>query len=311
MRDRALTTSYTDTDAAPVLLLAPPIIAADAMQAIEVVGARLLDHIDWPGGAGALGRYAVRPLVMIETEGVPDATLDRDLPVLATWSDARDLPVVVALAEEQIDRVSAHLLGPRVQLLCGASLSDRIVALTIGVETLHGAILHDSWRESDSVRLRRLHEEVARIAGKLIDLARPDREVDGDIRDRRGGYDSGPGGSDAIAASDVRRAIRSRRLRDQFLGEGLFEDPAWDMLLDLYAAELEGTRVSVSSLCIASAVAPTTALRWIARLTESGLLVRQPDPDDRRRAFMALSQQTSDALGAYMVALKRMDLQIA
>jgi len=83
------------------------------------------------------------------------------------------------------------------------------------------------------------------------------------------------------------------------------------MLLDLYAAELEGTRVSVSSLCIASAVAPTTALRWIARLTESGLLVRQPDPDDRRRAFMALSPQTSDALGAYMVALKRMDLQIA
>ena len=59
------------------------------------------------------------------------------------------------------------------------------------------------------------------------------------------------------------------------------------MLLDLYAAELEGAQVSVSSLCIAAAVAPTTALRWIGRMTEAGLFVRQPDPFDRRRAFLA------------------------
>ena len=43
------------------------------------------------------------------------------------------------------------------------------------------------------------------------------------------------------------------------------------VLLDLFAAELEGNRVSVSSLCIAAGVAPTTALRWIARMTDMGL----------------------------------------
>jgi hypothetical protein len=42
--------------------------------------------------------------------------------------------------------------------------------------------------------------------------------------------------------------------------EDLFADPGWDILLDLYAARQEGKQVSVSSLCIAAAVPPTTAL---------------------------------------------------
>ena len=100
-------------------------------------------------------------------------------------------------------------------------------------------------------------------------------------------------------------------MRDQFFAPGLFEDPAWDMLLDLFAAELERTRVSVSSLCIAAAVAPTTALRWIAKMTETELFVRQPDPMDRRRAFMALSGHASQAMRRYMAAVRRTDLGMA
>lgn len=68
------------------------------------------------------------------------------------------------------------------------------------------------------------------------------------------------------------------------------------MLLDLYAAHLEGTQVSVSSLCIAAAVAPTTALRWIGKMTEAGLFTRQPDPVDRRRAFMVLTERALEGM---------------
>ncbi|KAK0360107.1 hypothetical protein LTR94_028604, partial [Friedmanniomyces endolithicus] len=80
-------------------------------------------------------------------------------------------------------------------------------------------------------------------------------------------------------------------------------DPAWDMLLDLFAAALEGTQVSVSSLCIAAAVAPTTALRWIGKLTAADLLHRHPDPQDRRRAFVSLSPAARDAMYRYVAAL--------
>src|SRR3546814_1843272 len=63
----------------------------------------------------------------------------------------------------------------------------------------------------------------------------------------------------------IRRPPRSTRTDTLFPYTTLFRsDPAWDMLLDLYLAAERNTRpVSISSLCIASAVPATTALRWI------------------------------------------------
>jgi hypothetical protein len=101
----------------------------------------------------------------------------------------------------------------------------------------------------------------------------------------------------------VRRIIRQRQMRAQFLDGDLFADPAWDMLLDLTAARAEHTRVSVTSLCIASGVPPTTALRWIGVMTESGLLERTEDDIDRRRAFIALTDQAADAMAHYFAQL--------
>ncbi len=77
-----------------------------------------------------------------------------------------------------------------------------------------------------------------------------------------------------MTARDVREVIRARRLRDQFFERGLFEDPAWDMLLDLFAAELEQTQVSVSSLCIAAR----------GRADHGAALDRQDDRGGRVRA---------------------------
>lgn len=90
--------------------------------------------------------------------------------------------------------------------------------------------------------------------------------------------------------------LRVRRLRDHLVAPDLFADPAWDIMLDLLAARLENNQVSVSSLCIAAAVPPTTALRWIRHLTDRGLLDRQADPKDGRRIFIALSDTGMDAV---------------
>ncbi len=60
--------------------------------------------------------------------------------------------------------------------------------------------------------------------------------------------------------------------------------------------------MSVSSLCIAAAVPPTTALRWITAMTESGMLVRRQDPDDARRVFIELSNETNAKLDDYFAA---------
>lgn len=101
----------------------------------------------------------------------------------------------------------------------------------------------------------------------------------------------------------IRRILRQRQLRTRFFENDLFSDPAWDMLLDLTAARAEHLRVSVTSLCIASAVPPTTALRWITQMTEMGLMERLNDETDRRRAFIALTDKAADAMARYFAEL--------
>lgn len=97
----------------------------------------------------------------------------------------------------------------------------------------------------------------------------------------------------------VRQILRQRRLRAEFFGNSLFADPAWDILLDLTAARTEGKRVSVTSLCIAANVPATTALRWILQMTESGLLQRTNDDQDRRRAYVSLSDKGANLVAEY------------
>ena len=77
------------------------------------------------------------------------------------------------------------------------------------------------------------------------------------------------------------------------------------MLLDLTAARIEGQPVAVSSLCIAAAVPPTTALRWIKAMTDMGLFERVADPKDRRRIFIELSPRAMEGMLACLRAMKR------
>lgn len=287
---------------------------APAVEAIDLAGARTILHSGWEDAAAAAGRPLALDLLVIEASGVPHDLLDAALPILDHHARARGARVVAALDEDQIDLVSAHLHGRHVQLLCAPSMADRVSALVIAGGMQLGAYVAQPGHDAEASRLRRLNEEVARIAETLARLTRedgglPERPLPG-VGDRRNGYGAPPTG-ETVGAQDIRQAIRARRMRAQFFEEALFEDPAWDMLLDLYAAELERGQVSVSSLCIAAAVAPTTALRWIAKMTESGLFERHPDPFDRRRAFMALSETARNAMRDYFAATRRVGLSIA
>lgn len=102
---------------------------------------------------------------------------------------------------------------------------------------------------------------------------------------------------------NVKGVIEARRLRTTYLADDLFADPAWDILLDLFHSEMSQKPVSVSSLCTASAVPATTALRWIKTMTERGLITRRGDTKDARRVFVELSPSTSEAMCRYFDAI--------
>ena len=84
---------------------------------------------------------------------------------------------------------------------------------------------------------------------------------------------------------------RERRTRDAYMSEGLFGEPAWDILLDLFASQAEGRMVPVSSACIAAAVPPSTALRYIAEMERRGLIKRAPSAQDRRSYHLTLTDE--------------------
>lgn len=103
-----------------------------------------------------------------------------------------------------------------------------------------------------------------------------------------------------FASAQIRRYLRARRMRERLLPAELFADPAWDMLLDLYASELEGHEVSITSACIASAVPATTALRWLGRIEELGLIERKDDQADSRRTFVRLTTTAKSGINRWL-----------
>jgi len=71
--------------------------------------------------------------------------------------------------------------------------------------------------------------------------------------------------------------------------DGFSRSPAWDIMLDLFQSEAKRPSVSVSSAAIGATCPPTTALRWLEVLEQRDLIRRHPDPKDRRRVYIALT----------------------
>jgi hypothetical protein len=153
---------------------------------------------------------------------------------------------------------------------------------------------------AERARLQALALELARLAEQLGAITSGEDDAPDALADRSLAYraQEQDGRSPSIPPDPerIRHLISIRRLRDRFFSPDLFADPAWDILLDLAASRLEHRSVSVSSLCIAAAVPPTTALRWIRLMTEQQLLERRADPADARRMFVDLSDHAFDQL---------------
>ncbi len=216
-----------------------------------------------PAGNDPLAVVANLALLPADSE-VPEGLIDR----LA-------LPLLVAVGEAP----AAHWLDRADGFLLAGDDADTIA--TVASSVLNAGT---GWRVAEQAgtaqHISALSAEAQRIADALAELARS-TEQEGEAQ---------------VSAPMVRRLIRLRRDRDRHFPADLFGDPAWDMLLDLVAARMEGVDVAVSSLCVAAAVPTTTALRWVRSLSEAGVFVRRTDPGDARRAFITLSDQAHEAM---------------
>lgn len=306
---------------AGLLILADDIFLDDVAGLAQAAQFRLLDivpldqaslRLDMQVGCDVILLFCTQPSTMVE----------RLLVQVETLAVQNDLSVILVAGLETVDLAFACVRSDRTQLLCTPDHTDLAAALLTAGGATPQRTLHEVNQESEGVRLQQLSEEVSRLARTLEALtsrprhATPSFAVGPRISDRASDYIGMPAvepmGNQiaaneeaALDAAQVRDMLRARRLREDFLPGELFADPAWDMLLDLLAARLEQERVSVSSLCIASAVPPTTALRWIRTLTDKGFVHRQADPHDGRRVFIALAEDTAEALTRWFKSSRR------
>jgi DNA-binding MarR family transcriptional regulator len=230
--------------------------------------------------------------------------------------------LIVATNLAGLDDVFAVLDQSNPQILVSPSRAERVIAVGRVMGEAGAARLREMGEE-DRIALLRLSQQVEAIAHSLDRMGHAPaggRSAFGELkRDYRSDETAMTNGFAAPRAVQpslpdpqiVRQMIANRQARSRFFDPALFGDPAWDMLLDLTAAHGEGAQVSVTSLCIAAGVPATTALRWLTQMVETGIFQRVPDPADRRRAFIALSDKAVAAMSGYFASLRSPVLEAA
>lgn len=267
----------------------------------EAAGCR----VAWSGvaGDGAARDGMPGAPALIELDSDTGETALEMLDWAKAEAEGRGRRAFVSATMPMIDLLAARSWHAEIDWVVDGAEDERIAAARRASRSAEPR-LNDIGRDEGQPILQRLTEDVSRIAAMLASLTEEEAAALVAAKGKGAEDQAEP----ELDAAYVRSIIRARRLRDQFFRGGLFADPAWDMLLDLEAAYLEGTRVAVSSLCIAAAVPATTALRWIKTLTDRGLFVRSADPEDGRRVYVALSDDAARALTAYLKATRRMRL---
>ncbi len=95
-------------------------------------------------------------------------------------------------------------------------------------------------------------------------------------------------GRSSTKKSEALSIVATHRAIDSAFGlEGLATSPAWDILLEIYAA---GT-LAVSNAAVGGGCSLTTGLRWLAVLEGKGWIHRFEDARDGRRKLVVLSSK--------------------
>ncbi len=289
-------------------------LRAEMEEDAVAAGLRIAQTAELGNLLSADGGPALGDLVLVDCpviDGAELAALAR-LDLRAARSGSH---LVVSTSIGSLDDVFGCLDQSEAQILVTPSRADRVIALGRMLARAGNRVRELS--EEDRLALLRLTEQVGQIAQKLEALS--SSSGSGSTAQASAFRFDAPSdearledGTDRLVRAArpplpdprlVRKIIRQRQLRARFFEGDLFADPAWDMLLDLTAARAEHVRVSVTSLCIASGVPPTTALRWIGQMIDAGLLQRVDDETDRRRAFITLTDKAADAMARYFAEL--------
>jgi DNA-binding MarR family transcriptional regulator len=94
------------------------------------------------------------------------------------------------------------------------------------------------------------------------------------------------------------RELDVRRRRADIFPEGMFGEPAWEILLLLYVED-QRERLNIGRICSRLGIPMSSALRWLGFLQEAQLVRREPNPTDQRAILVRLTPRAIEVLDLY------------
>jgi DNA-binding MarR family transcriptional regulator len=98
----------------------------------------------------------------------------------------------------------------------------------------------------------------------------------------------------------ARALLDDRKRRSAIFNPGMFGEPAWELLLNLYINDRAGPRLTIGKLIQVAGLPQSTSLRWLDYLEDQRLIVRNEHPTDARTAFVELTDKAREALASYL-----------
>ena len=98
-----------------------------------------------------------------------------------------------------------------------------------------------------------------------------------------------PSGSGSALADFARQLWWERRLRSRYFPIEIFADPSWDLLLEVYAAQIADKPIRLNKAHLSACVPPSIAQRRSRDLVQLGILVTERARTDRRGVQLTLS----------------------
>ncbi|HEY0627446.1 MAG TPA: hypothetical protein VGD10_12045 [Allosphingosinicella sp.] len=110
---------------------------------------------------------------------------------------------------------------------------------------------------------------------------------------------------ETLAVLAARQEYGQRRERDKIFEDGIFADPGWDLLLDLFVMASEGRAVSIPHACAAAYAHPGTVRNLIAHMEKSGLIRRIAHPAAPDCAYLELSDSAYQKMLQYFSVARK------
>jgi DNA-binding MarR family transcriptional regulator len=94
----------------------------------------------------------------------------------------------------------------------------------------------------------------------------------------------------------ARYMLRLRKAAKSCFGPPVLSEPAWSLMLALYTADAARKQLHIGSVAKRADVPRSTALRWLTKLQQSGFVMLEPEPSDKRAIRVRMTEDGAEAM---------------